>query len=130
MYYQNQPKFNGVCLRSNLPKIMDGAYVINLDEFKLIETHWIVLYANDNNIIYFESFGVGRIPEKSKDFIGNKNIMTNVYRIQAYNSVMYGYFCIGFIVLALKDNSLLDYTNLFSPSKYEKNDKIILKYFQ
>ena len=56
--------------------------------------------------------------------------MTNVYRIQAYDLVMYGYFCIGFIVLVLKDNSLLDYTNLFSPSKHEKNDKIILKYFQ
>ena len=61
MYYQNQPKFNGVCLRNNLPKIMDGAYVINLDEFKLIETHWIVLYANDNNIIYFDSLRVEHI---------------------------------------------------------------------
>ena len=63
-------------------------------------------------------------------FIGNKNIITNIYRIQAYNSVMCGYVCIGFIDFVLKGKSLLDYTNLFSPNDYEKNDKIILKYFQ
>ena len=53
-YYQNEPKFNGVYSRNNLPKIKDGAYVINLDEFKSIGTHWIPLYVNDN-IIYFDS---------------------------------------------------------------------------
>ena len=63
-------------------------------------------------------------------FIGNKNIITNIYRIQAYNSVMCGYVCIGFIDFVLKGKSLLDYTNLFSPNDYEKIDKIILKYFQ
>ena len=63
-----------------------------------------------------------------KKFIGNKNI-TNIYRIQAYNSIMCGCFCIGFIDFMLKDKSLLDYTNLFSSKEYEKNDKIILKYF-
>ena len=63
-------------------------------------------------------------------FIGNKNIITNTYRIQAYNTVMCGYFYIGFIEFMLEGKSLLDYTNLFSPNEYEKNDKIILKYFQ
>ena len=62
-----------------------------------------------------------------KKFIRNKNI-TNVYRLQAYYSIKYGYFCIGFIDFMLKEKSLLDYTNLFSPNEYEKNDKIILKY--
>ena len=57
-------------------------------------------------------------------------MITNIYRIQAYDSIMCGYFCIGFIDFMLKGKSLLDYTNLFSPNDYEKNDKIILKYFQ
>ena len=60
----------------------------------------------------------------------NNNIITNIYRIQAYDSIMSGYFCIGFIDFMLKARSFLDYTNLFSPNEYEKNDKIILKYFQ
>ena len=60
--------------------------------------------------------------------MGNKNIITNIYRIQAYDSIMCGYFCIGFVDFMLKGKSLLDSTNLFSPN--EKNDKIILKYFR
>ena len=54
--------------------------------------------------------------KKFKFFFGNKNI-TNVYRIQAYNSVMCGYFCIGFIDFILKGKSLLEYTNVFSHSE-------------
>ena len=65
-----------------------------------------------------------------KNFIKNKNIQTNIFRIQAYILIMCGYFCIGFINFMLKYKCLLDYTNLFSPNEYEKNDKIILKYFQ
>ena len=57
-YYQNEPKFNRIYSRNNLPKIKDGAYVINLYEFKSIGTHWIALHVNGNNIIYFDSFGV------------------------------------------------------------------------
>ena len=68
--------------------------------------------------------------KKFKKIIGNKNMITNIYRIQACNSIMWGYFCIGFINFMLKGNSFLDYTYLFSPSDYEKNDKIILKFFQ
>ena len=64
-YYQNERKFNGVYSRNNLPKIKDGAYVINLDEFKSIGTYWITLFVNGNNIIYFDSFGVAHIPKKS-----------------------------------------------------------------
>ena len=66
---------------------------------------------------------------KFKKILGKKNIMTNIYRIQAYNSVMCVYFCIEIIDYMLK-GILLDYTNLFSPNKYEKNNKIMLKYFQ
>ena len=62
-YYQNEHKFNGVYSRNNLPKIKDEAYVINLDKFKSIGTHWIALYVNGNNIIYLGSFGVEYIPK-------------------------------------------------------------------
>ena len=82
------------------------------------------------NATYLDSFGVEHIPKEIKKIIINNNIMTNVYRIQAYYSITYRYFCIGFIDFMLKGKSLLDYTNLFSPNKYVKNDKIILKYFQ
>ena len=122
-YYQNEPKFNGAYSRNSLPKIKDGAYVINLDEYKSVETHWIALCGNANNILYLNSFGVEHIPKEIKKFIKNKNIITNIYRIQAYD---YGYFCIGFINFMLKCKSLLEYTNLFSPNDYEKNDKMIL----
>ena len=56
-YYQNKPKFNGVYLRNNLPKIRDRVYVINLDECKTIGSHWIALYVNGDNVAYFDSFG-------------------------------------------------------------------------
>ena len=69
MYYQNEPKFNSVYSRNNLPKIKDGTYVINLDQFKLIGTHWIVLYVNgNNNVIYFDSFGVEHISKEVEIF--------------------------------------------------------------
>ena len=126
-YYQSKPKFHGLYSRNNLPKIKDGAYVINVDECKSIGNHWIALYVNGNNIIYFDSFGVEHEIKKS---MRNKNVMTNIYRIQAHDSIMCGYFCIGFIDFMLKSKCLLDYTNLFSPNDYDKNDKIILKYFR
>ena len=135
-YYENEPKLNDVYSRNNLPKIKDGAYVISLDEFKSIGTHWIALYVNDKNrrasydAIYFDSFGVEHIPKEIKKFLENKNITTNIYRIQAYDLIMSGYFCIGFIDFMFKSKSLLDYTNLRSPYDYEKSDKIILKNFQ
>ena len=64
-YYQNEPKFNGLYSRNNLPKIKDGAYVMNLNEFKSVGTHWIVLYVNRNKATYFDSFGVEHIPKKN-----------------------------------------------------------------
>ena len=97
-YYKNEPRFNGVFSRNNLPKeIKDGAYVINLDEYGDVSTHWIALFCNRDEIIYFHSFGVEHIPEEIKEFIGNKNIEANIFRVQANDSVMCGYFCLGFI---------------------------------
>ena len=70
------------------------------------------------------------IQKEIKKFIENKNVIINIYRIQAYDSIMCGCFCIRFIDFTLKDKLLLYYTNLFFPDDYDKNDKIILKYFQ
>ena len=129
-YYENEPKFTGVYSRNNLSKIKDGAFILNLDEYESIGTHWIPLYVNDNNVTYFDSSGIEHIPKEIKKFIGNKNVVINIYRMQANDSIICGYFCIGFIDFMLKRKSLLQYTNLFSPNDYEKNDKVILKYFQ
>ena len=85
---------------------------------------------NGDNVIYFDSFGVEHILIEMKMFIGNRNFTTNMFRVQAYESVMCGYFCIGFIDFMLKGKSLLEYISLFLSNDYEKNGKIILKYFQ
>ena len=76
---------------------------------------------NAENVRYFDSFGVEHIPKKIRKFMGNKSIITKIYRIEAYNSIMCGYFCIEFNHFTLKGKSLLDYTNLFSPNEYETN---------
>ena len=67
--------------------------------------------------------------KKLKDLL-EKNIITNIYRIQVYNSIVCRYFSVGFIDFMLRRKSLVDYTNLFSPNYHEKNDKIVLKNFQ
>ena len=131
-YYQNEPSFNGVFSRDNVPNnnnIKNGAYVINLDECHNIGTHWVALYVNNKIVTYFDSFGVEHIPKEIMKFIVRKKIITNIYRIQAYDSIMYGYFCIGFINFMFNGKSLTDYTNLFSPNDFNKNDDIIFKYF-
>ena len=120
-YYQNEPRFNGVYSRDNLPdKIKDKAYEINLDEYSDIGTRWITLYALNNNATYFDSFGVEHIPKEIKIIIDKSVVVTNIFRMQAYDSVMCGYFCIGFIDFMLAGKTLTDFTNLFSPNNFEK----------
>ena len=128
-YYENESRFNGVYSRDNLPKIKDGAYVINLDEYSDIGTHWVTLFVQNNNVIYFDSFGLEHISKDIKTFISNKNIKTNIFRIQAYDSKMCGYFCIGFINFMLAGKTLTEYTNLYWPNNFKKNDDIVLNYF-
>ena len=89
----------------------------------------MALYVNNKTATYFDSFGVEHIPKEIMKFIDRKNIIKNIYRIQAYDSIMCGYFCIGFIKFMFNGNSLTDYTNLFSPNDLKKNDDIIIKYF-
>ena len=88
------------------------------------------MHINNNNLNYFDSFGVEHIPKEIKILTGNKNTITNTYRIQAQDSIMCGHFCIRFIDFMSKGKSVLDYTNLFFSLEYENNYKIILKYFQ
>ena len=128
-YYQNEPRFNGVFSRVNLPNnnhnnnnnnnnIKNSAYVINLDEYRDIGTHWVALHVNNKTVTYFDSFGVEHIPKEIIKFIGNKKIITNIFRLQAYDSIICGYFCIVFINFMFNGNSLIDYTSLFSPNNF------------
>ena len=96
------------------------------------------MYANNNDVTYFDSFGVEHTPKEIKKFVNrpsssashNKNIKTNIFRIQAYDSIMCGYFCSEFINLMLAGKTLTDFTNLFSPYDFDKHDNIILSYFK
>ena len=129
-FYKNEPRFNSIFSRNNLPKkIRDGAYVINFDEYALLGTHWIALFCNRNEI-----------PEEIKEFIDrrflnssasqNKNMKAKIFRVQANNSVMCRYFCIGFIDFMLGGKKLTDYTNLFFTHNFKKNNDIILSSFK
>ena len=130
-YYQNESRFNSVYPRNDLPeKIKNGAYVINLNEYANIGTHQIALCCNRSEIVYFDSFGVEHVREEIKEFVGNKNIIANIFRVQANNSVMCGYFCIGFIDFMLADKKLTDFTISFSSHDFEKNCDRILSYFK
>ena len=121
-YYQNEPRFNGVYSRDNLTdKIKNGTYVINLDEYSDIGTHWIAFYALSLELNMsqnkFETLLVIKI---LRDLRSQKNI----FRIQTYDSVM----SIGFFDFMLKGKSVTNFTNIFSQNLL-KNDDIILKSF-
>ena len=126
--------------RNNLPnKIKKGAYVINLDEYENTGTHWVSLFVKPKyttgsssleRTVYFDSFGVEHILKEINKFIGNSYIKRNIFRVQAYDSIMCGYFCIKFINYMLKGKTLLDYTNSFSPNDFKKNDRVIKTIFK
>ena len=84
------------------------------------------MYVHNNNVTYFDSFGVEHIPKEIRTFINNRNIKTNTFRIQAYDSVMCGYFCIGFIDFMLKGKTLTEFTNLFSPNNFKENNDFMI----
>ena len=112
-YYQNRPRFNGLYSRDNLPKIKDGVYVINLDEYSDIGTHWVALYVQNNDATYFDFFGVEHISKEIKAFIDHSlSITKNIFRIQAFDSIICGYFCIGFFYYMLAGKTLTEFMNL------------------
>ena len=98
----------------------------------------MALFVKPKFMVYFDSFGIEHIPKEINKFINNdttkssslKRIKSNIFRIQAYDSIMCGYFCMEFINYMLKDKILLDYTNLFSPNDFKKNDRIIKRIFK
>ena len=111
-----------ICLK----KKKDEAYVINFDEYADVGTHWIALFCIKSEIVYFDSFGVKHVPEEIKEFIGNKNIKANIFRVQSNYSIMCEYFCIGFNVFIFAGKTLINFTSMFSPYDFEKNESIIL----
>ena len=107
-----------------------GACAINLDEYENMGTHWVSLFVKPKYTVYFDSFGIEHMPKEINKFIGNNDIKSNIFRIQAYDSIMCGYFCIEFINYMLKGKTLLDYTNLFSPNDFKKNGQVIKRIFK
>ena len=89
----------------------------------------VALYVNNKIVTYFDSFRVEHIPKEIMKFIARKKIISNIYRMQAYDSIMCGYFCIGFINVMFNGKSLTDYTNIFLSNDFNKNDDIILNFF-
>ena len=104
-------------------KINIVRYVINPDEYSDIGTHWIALNALNNSVTYFDSL---EAPKEIKKLIDKYTIVINIFRMQAYDLVMCGYFCIQFIDIMLKSKSFTDFINPFSPNNFEKNYDIIL----
>ena len=114
-YYQNEPRFNGVYSRDNLPKIKDGAYVTNLYEHSDIGTHWVALYASNNDVTYFDSFSVEHFPKEIKAFIdGFLSTTTNIFGTLRYDSIMWGYFCIGLLILCVQEKPYLNLQIFFT----------------
>ena len=123
-------RFNSFFSRNNLPRIKDGAYIINLDDKNIKVTHWVSLFIDRNIAVYLDSFGIEYIPLEVLNKIRDKSITRNIFRIQDNESILCGFYCITFIEYMLAGKTLLDYTNLFSSNDYKKNDKIICKYFK
>ena len=114
---ENESKFNGFYLRNKLLKIKDETYVSNLDDkYKSRKIHWIVLCVKSDNVTHFDSLRDENIPKEITEIIGSKNI----FRIQAYDSIMCWYFCIGFIDFMLKHKSFLGYTTYYTDIDFLK----------
>ena len=96
----------------------------------LVDIGLISLHVKNNEIVYFDSSGVEHVPKEIENFVGHKNIKTNIFRIQSNNSIMCRYFCIGFIDFMFVGKTLIDFTSLFSPYDFNKNDNVILSYFK
>ena len=105
-------------------------YVTNIDEHENTGTHCVALFVKPKYTVYFDSFGIEHIPKEIKHASGNKEIKASVFRLQAYDLIMCGYYCIELINCMLEGKTLLDYTNLFSPNDFKKNDQIIKRIFK
>ena len=102
-------------------------YIINFYEYSDIGTHWVALYVQNNDVTYFDS--LEHILKEIKTFISDENVKKFFFRIQEYNSIMCGYFCIRFIDFMLAGKSLNDFINFFLPNNFKRNDDLISNYF-
>ena len=113
-YYENEPRFNGVYSRDTLPKtIKKGAYVINLDKYADVGTHWIALHLKIMKLLTLIALVLSMFLKKLKDLLDIKTSKQTY--LEAYNSIMCGYLCIGFIDFMFANKTLIDSTSLFSP---------------
>ena len=92
------------------------------------------MYLNNNDVTHFDSFGVENIPKEINTFINRSlsivlrpplRVTTNIFRIQAYDSIMRGNFCVGFIDFMLAGKTLTEFTNIFPPNNFKKNYDVI-----
>ena len=104
--------------------------MINLNVKQSKGTHWVSLFIDRHVSVYFDSFGIEYISQELLSKIRDKPITHNIFRMQDYDSIMCGFYCIAFIEYMFVRKTLLDYTNFFSPNEYKKNDKMIYKYFK
>jgi len=129
-YFQDEPRFKGVYSKNRLPQRDEGAFVINLEDDTKAGSHWVALFVLKNKCTYFDSFGIEHLPKEIERFIdGLSEVDRNIYRIQSNDSIMCGYYCIKFIEYMFAGKNLIDFTNLFSPNDFDKNDEIIKKMF-
>ena len=129
-YFEDEPQFNRVHSRDNLPKTTrDGGYVVNLDDLGKSGTHWVAIYLNNDRATYFDSFGVEHMPREVIRFLKNKDLHTNIFRVQPADSVLCGYYCIKFLEFMFSGESLHDFTNMFSPTDFLANDAKVLSLF-
>ena len=105
-YFNYEPRFNGVFSRSNLPRIKDQAYVINLDDRNSKGTHWVSLFIDRNLAVYFDSFRIDYIPQEVLNKIKDKSVTHNIFRIQDNKSVMCEFYCIAFKEYMLAEKTL------------------------
>ena len=102
----------------------------NLDDEKSKGTHWVSLFIDRNLAVYFDSFGIEYIPQEALNRIRDKSITHNIFKTQNNEFIMRGFYCIVFIEFMLAWKTFLDYTNLYSPNFYKKNDKIIYRFLK
>ena len=106
-YFNYEPRFNGVFSRNNIPRINDGAYVINLHDKNSKGKQWASLFIDKNTAVYFDSFGIEYILEEVLNKIRDKSITHNIFRMQDNESIMRGFYCIAFIEYMLAGKTFI-----------------------
>ena len=119
-YFNYQPRVNVDFSRDNLPRIKDGANVLNRDDKQSKGAHWFSLFIDRNTAAYFHSFGIEHIPQKVFRRIKDKSIIHNMFRVQGGDSIVCGFYCTAFIEYMIAGTTLLHYTNLYYPADYKQ----------